>query len=349
MSPDDQPQPDQPLTEVSAAAAISALSKPPAPPKGADGRFQSQKPREPEPVAEPDSETEIQPEAAADDDGALGDDEIEIEVGDEAEPTQAPSLEMPDSWGKTAVDLWQTLSPEHQQFLKQHEAKRTSGLSRQANELKAAQDQVKAEAARIEQERLQLAQAAQRYQNDAVKRFQAKFGDVKDVSHLAVTDKARWIEYQAALMDVQGAANEATAWQQAIDQERIGKIEQYRHDQNAILAERLGLDDEPKAQAFEKRITEFVTPLGITPGRLSQYSAEEFLMVQDAMKYRAAVAKRSAVERQKTPPPKVIRPGTSQTQSGQREQAVSQLSQTFRKTGRLDHAAALLKATEPRR
>lgn len=341
MPPDDLPQSDTPLNEFSAAAAISALSKPPAAPKGPDGRFQSQRPLEPEPVAEPEPIDE--PDAAATDDGALGDDDIEIEAGDEAELTQAPSLDMPDSWGKTAADLWQALSPEHQQFLKQHEAKRTSGLSRQANELKAAQDQVKSEAARIEQERLQLAQAAQRYQTDAVKRFQAEFGDVTDVQKLASENPARFLKWQAAYMGAQAAVQEASQWSQAIEQDRIKQLNDFRQAENAKLVERFGLDDEVKATAFQDCITKFVEPLGITPQRLAQYTAEEIALAEDGRKYRAAMAKRQQVERQKAPPPKVIKPGASQTGSSLREQSVTQLSQKLRKSGSDRDAAALIK------
>lgn len=342
MTPDDLPQSDTPLNEFSAAAAISALSKPPVqtPPKGPDGRFQSTRPAEPprEPEA-PDPE----PIEAAEP-GALGDDDIEIDEGVEVEPTQATSLDMPDSWGKTAVDLWQALSPEHQQFLKQHEAKRTSGLSRQANELKAKEDQIKAAEQRYEQERLQLATAAQRYQSDAVKRFQAEFGDVKDVQKLASEDPARFLKWQAAYMGAQAAVQEAAQWTQSIEQDRIKQLNEFRQVENEKLAERFGLDDEVKATAFQDRITKFVEPLGITPQRLAQYTAEEIALAEDGRKYRAALAKRAEVERQKAPPPKVIRPGTPQTGANLREQSVSQLTNKLQKTGSEKDAAALFKA-----
>lgn len=345
MPPDDAPQPDTPLNEFSAAAAISALSKPQAPPKGPDGRFQSTRPQAEQPPREPetqDSEPIDDPDAAPD--GALGDDDIEIDDGAEVEPTQASSLDMPDSWGKTAEALWQGLSPEQQQFIKQHESKRTSGLSRQANELKAEQDRVKAEAARVEQERLQLAQAAQRYQSDAVKRFQAEFGDVKDVQKLASEDPARFLKWQAAYMGAQAAVQEAGQWQKAIDEDRIKQLTEFRQAENAKLAERFGLDDEAKALAFQDRIVKFVEPLGITQQRLAQYTAEEIALAEDGRKWRAAMAKRAEVERQKAPPPKVVRPGTPQTGSNLREQSVTQLSQKLAKTGKDSDAAALIKA-----
>ncbi len=340
MPPDDLPQSDTPLTEFDAAAAISALSSPQAPPKGPDGRFQSTRPAEPprEPEA-PDPE----PIEAAEH-GALGDDDIEIDEGNEVEPTQATSLDMPDSWGKTAVDLWQTLSPEHQQFLKQHEAKRTSGLSRQANELKAKEDQIKAAEQRYEQERLQLATAAQRYQSDAVKRFQAEFGDVKDVQKLASEDPARFLKWQAGYMAAEAAKQEAAQWTSAIEQDRIKQLNEFREAENAKLIERFSLDSEETATACQEWLTKFVEPLGINAARVAQYTAEEIALAEDGRKYRAALAKRAEVERQKAPPPRVIKPGTAQTGSSLREQSVSQLTNKLQKTGSEKDAAALFKA-----
>lgn len=340
--------PDEPLSEQAAVARISELIRPPAatPPKGADGKFQSQRPPAQEPpqdAPEELSETDEAPAATGDED-ALGEDDIEIDASDEAEPTQAPSLDMPASWGKTAVELWQTLSPDHQQFLLQHEAKRTSGLSRQANELRAEQERVKAEAQRLEQERLQLAQSAQRFQSDKLREFQKKFGDVQDISELARTNPAKFVEYQAAALEVQQANYEAAQWANAIEQQRIAQIQEFRQAENAKLAERFGIDSEQKAAAFQERVTSFTKSLGIEPQRLAQYTAEEIAMVEDARKWRAAMAKRKQVERTAAPPPRVIKPGAPTTGLNSREQEQAQLRQKLKKTGDPKAAVALIKA-----
>lgn len=344
-------EPSEALSEHEAAARISELIRPPAEttPKGPDGRFQPRKPPEPE-EAEP--ETDEQPIAQAEpDDGDLGDEDIEIDTGDEAEPAQAPSLDMPASWGKNAADLWQSLSPEQQQFLHQHESKRTSGLSRQANELRAEQEKVKAEAARIEQERLQLARAAQRYQSEAVKRFQAEFSDVTDVSKLAAEDPARFLKWQAAYMAANAAVQESQQWSEAIDADRVKQIQDFRQAENEKVAERFQIDTPEKAAQFEERITKFVTPLGIEPQRLAQYTAEEIALVEDARKWRSAVAKKQQIAAKPAQPPKVIKPGAPSSGAELRNQTEQQSYQKLKKTGSEKDAFAVIKArmAAPRR
>jgi len=328
------------ISESEAAARISAKFRT-EPSRAPDGRFQSANPpKEPE---TPDPKPESDPGAPdpVRDEEPLGEDDIVIDDGDEVEPTQAASLEMPASYGAPALEVWNSFTPEQQKFLHQHDSKRTSGLSRQANELKTAQEQVKAQAQAIEQERLQLANAAQRFQSEAQKRFQAKFGDVKDVQSLAATDKGRFIEYQAAVMELQVAAQEAQAWTQQIENDRIKQLTEFRQAENAKLAERYGLDDEAKASAFQERIVKFVEPLGISLQRLSQYTAEEIALADDGRKWRAAMAKRQQVEKQKAPPPKVIKSGAPQTPSNSASQSVQQAKSQLKNTGRLEDAAKL--------
>lgn len=323
-----------------AASKISARFRP-EPVRALDGRYQSTTPpKEPE---TPDPVTESDPGAPdpVRDDVPLGDDDIVIDEGDEVEPTQAASLDMPSSYGAPALEVWNSFTPEQQKFLHQHDSKRTSGLSRQANELKAVQDQVKAQAQAIEQERLQLANAAQRFQSEAVKRFQAKFGDVKDVQSLAATDKGRFIEYQAAVMELQMAAQESQTWTQTIENDRIKQLTDFRQAENAKLAERFGLDDEAKASAFQDRIMKFAEPLGIQSQRISQYTAEEIALLDDARKWRAAMAKRQQLEKQKAPPPKVIKSGAPQTPSNSVSSSVNQAKSQLRKSGSLQDAAKL--------
>jgi pterin-4a-carbinolamine dehydratase len=341
FDPSDRPA----LSENDAADQIKAMLRPAAPPKGADGRFVSANPpREPEhPDPEPES---IDTDAASDavrEEPALGDDDIEIEAVDEADSAPSSSLDMPASYGPTARALWESLTPEQQQFLHQHDSKRTSGLSRQANELRAAQDQVKAQAEAFEKQRLQLAQAAQRLQSDAEKRFNAEFGDVKDLAALARDDPAKFIRYQAAIAQVHQAAQESNAWQMAVEQERVNQLNEFRSAENQKLAERYGLDDESKAMAFQQRVISFAEPIGITPQRLAQYTAEEISLLDDARKWRAAMAKRSHAEKQQASAPRVLKPTAPTNGASLRVTEEKQLSQQLKKTGSLDAAAALLR------
>lgn len=333
------------ISETDAADQIRAMLRPAPQPKGPDGKFVSANPpKEPEhPDPEPES---IEPDAAPDpvSEEALGEDDIEIEAADEADSAPSSSLEMPASYGPTAKALWDSFTPEQQQFLHQHDSKRTSGLSRQANELRAAQDQVKSQVEAFEKQKLQLAQAAQRLQSDAERRFNAEFGDVKDLAALAREDPAKFIRYQASMAQLQQAAQEAHAWQMEIEQGRIKQLSDFRSAENQKLAERYGLDDEAKAVAFQQRVTSFAEPIGITPQRLAQYTAEEISLLDDARKWRAAMAKRSEAEKAKAVAPKVLKPAAPTNGASLRATEEKQLSQQLKKTGSTDAAAALLRA-----
>lgn len=375
---------DGALNEFQAAELIGQLGKPPrrevpATPRDSEGKFMSERPnkiadgviedgdlpnRGQQRVREDDAAAEIdgrfQDDAPSQDDpnGAPAEGEIDIDVTeegrepDEAEP-QAPSLDMPASWGKTAAELWSTLSPEHQQFLHQHEAKRTAGITRQTQELQSAKDQIAEQTQAIENERLNLANAALRLQADAVRQFQAEFKDA-DPAQLATHDPLKFQRYQAALIKVNQATEEARAWQAAVDDHRANQLATFRKAENEKLIEKMPeLADQAKAQAFERRISEGLGNLGITPQRLAQYNAEEVSLVNDGLKWRAAVAKRQAAERQQregAKPPRVLKPGApgqSSSVSGQARE--TQLKQNLRKTGSTEAAAALLKHRAQRR
>ncbi len=333
------------INEYEAAAKIAALSNPPVEkPRDETGRFA--KPKEnPEvnlPTEQPSDDVEAPDEAAP------TDEDIEIDLGDEeTEQTNAPSLDMPTSWGKTAEAIWQTLPPEAQQFLSQHETKRSQGISRQLNELKSEQEKVSQAQAQVEQERLQIAQHAQRFQSETFRRHQEQFADITDMSaaiKLSQENPARYVQFQASVAAAQAAAMEAQQWQQAIQADQVKKLNDFRNEQNQKLAESLGLDTDDKAKAFEAEITEFANTLGITPHRISQYTADEILLMRDAMRYRKAVSKKAELARKTTPPPPVIRPGAPASQQNSREQRVEQLSKQLKKTGDDRVAAELIKA-----
>lgn len=349
------PAPSEGLTEHQAAARISEMLAPKTPRDDA-GRFQSARPKEqpteptareqaglgPEPAeteqvsAEPDAA----PAEAAPDDG-----DIEIDEGDDAEQSNAPSVDMPESWGKPAQEVWASFTPEQQQFLQQHETKRTQGITRQLNELKAEQEKVAQSQAANEQERLQLAQAASRYVSDAVRQFQAKFGDVKDVNKLAQENPARYIEMDAAWRSVQAAQQEAQYLQHQQQQETAQKMQEWRLAENEKLAELAGIKDPASATAFEKSIMEFTGNIGIPAERVHQYRADEMLIVRDAMRYRNAVAKKNAALKAQNPPPKVLKPGATTSHAAlSRQSNQEQLSRNLKKSGSETDAAKLIKA-----
>ncbi len=296
------------------------------------------------PIEEPDADAA---DAIGDEAAQSDDDELEFEDGTDAEP-QAPSVDMPESWGKTAEAIWSALPPEAQTFLKQHEAKRTQGITRQLNELKAEQEKVSTAQAAIQQQELQVAQAAQRYALSAERDFLSKFSDLKsqeDVVKLASENPARYLQYDAALKSAMAARQEAQMFDQQQAQAKLKELTDFRMAENQKLAELADINDEASATAFEKQIHGFAEQIGIPKERIAQYRAEEILLMRDAMRYRNAVAKKTAAQKAAAPLPKVIRPG-AQPQSGSlsRETQIAQLSQKLRKTGSEKDAAALIKA-----
>lgn len=347
------PAPSEGITESQAAAKISELIAP-KPPREPNGQFQPRVPRDlapTEPTAreqaglEPEPLQPVETEAAPAEAAPDADEDIEFDDGIDAEQPNAPSVDMPESWGKTAEAIWSTLPPEAQQFLRQHEAKRTQGISRQLNEVKAEQEKVSQAYQAIEQERLQLAQAASRYVSDAVKQFQAKFGDVKDVNQLAQQNPARYIEMDAAWRSVQAAQHEANHLQQQQQQEKAKELQEWRLAENQRLAEEAGLKDEASASAFEKSVMEFTGKVGIPAERVSQYRADELLIVRDAMRYRNAMAKKNAALKAPNPPPKVLKPGAPTSHASlSRQASQEQLSRNLKKTGNENDAAKLIRA-----
>lgn len=330
------------ITEEAAAGKISDLLFPKKP-RAPDGKFQSANPQPV--VAEAAPEVEEPTEEAAPDEAAPAEDDIEIETDEDAEQTNAPSVDMPESWGKTAEAIWSALPPEAQTFLRQHETKRTQGISRQLNELKAEQEKVSQASQAIEQERLQLSRAAERYASETVKQFKAKFGDVKDVQKLSEDNPARFVQMQAAWSAVQAAQYEAEQLQAAQREKLAKQVQDFRTEENQKLAEAAGLKDEASATAFEKSIMDFTGQVGIPAERVGQYRADELLIVRDAMRYRAAVAKKAAAMKAQNPPPRVLKPGApSSGKSLAIEAKTLQLSKNLRKTGSTDDAAAIIKA-----
>jgi hypothetical protein len=331
---------NQGISEAEAAAKISALIAP-KPPRAPDGKFQ---PQNPQPAAEPEPVEQSEPEAAPAE--ATSEEDIEIDDGEAtAADDNQPDIEMPKSWSSTDRAEWDKLTPEAKAIVQRRETQRDHGMRKLADQLKVKETEVTKAIEQIDQERLQLAQAAQRYSSDAVKQFQAKFGDVKDVQALSRENPARYLEMDAAWKGVQAAQHEAQMLQQQQQQETLKKLSDWRMEENEKLAELAGLKDEASASEFEKSVMDFTNKVGIPAERVSQYRADELLIVRDAMKWRNAVAKKDAAKKAQTPPPPVLKPGTPTSKASLTKQAnQQQLSQTLKKTGSESAAAALIKA-----
>lgn len=347
------------LSDSEAAARIRQKLSPQAP-RAADGRFASQQAPVEQPAAPP-RQAPLQPADGAEsitepDDGAepaTPDDDLEFDDGTEAEPAQAPSLEMPESWSKSTAETWQSFTPEQQQFLKQQDAKRTQGITRQMNELKAAEEKAAQREQAIKEHELQVGQASQRYATAAERDFLSKFSDLKsqeDVVKLATDNPARYLQYDASLKAAMASRQEAQMFEQREREGTLKQLQDFRVAENTKLAELAGLKDEASATAFEKEVHDATDALGIPRERVAQYRAEEALLVRDAMRYRKAMAKKQAALKAASPPPKVIRPGTQPaSQSLSQEAHIQQLSQKLRKTGDEKVAAELIRAKMFRR
>lgn len=342
--------PDTPgITEEQAGAKIAQMLRPKTPAKGPDGRFQSSNPEpsveRPEPVSEPD---ESAPVADEGDEAAPSEEDIDLDDGGETEPTQAPSLEMPESWGKATEATWSSFTPEQQQFLKQHEAKRTQGIMREVNELKAEREKVTAASQALEQSQLQIAQAAARYADKTVQQFLSTFADIKspeDVVKLSTENPARYLQYDAALKAAQASQQEADYLGNAQREQTRAKLQEFRTEENKKLIEMMNLTDEPTATAFEKQVTGYLGKLGIPMERISQYRADELIMAEKARKWDAAVAKRDTARKAANPPPPVLRPGAPSASRQLNAQArEKQHLSNLRKTGNETDAAAVIKS-----
>lgn len=326
------------ISEAEAAAKISALIAP-KPPRQPNGQFQSQKPAEPEP--EPHPEPEAAPEVATSDDEGIEIDDGESTVADDNQP----DIDMPKSWSSADRDEWSKLTPEAKKIVQRREMQRDHGMRQLADKLKGEEAKVSEALKAIEQERLNLAQHAQRYVTDAVKQFQSKYADVKDIQALSRENPARYLQMDADWRAIQASESEARHLTEQGQQQKLKELSDWRAEENRKLAEEAGLKDEAAATAFEKSIMEFTGKIGIPPERVAQYRADELLMARDAMKWRAAVAKRDEARKAANPPPPVLKPGTPSSKASLTKAATQeQLSKTLRKTGREDDAAKLIRA-----
>lgn len=351
MEETSQPVPSSPaitgdapgLTEHQAAAKISALIAP-KPPRADDGKFA---PRNPQPVAEQPAAPEPSPEPeAAPTEATSDEDDIEIDDGESTAPDDnRADIDMPKSWSSADRSEWDKLTPEAKAIVQRREMQRDHGMRQLADKLKGEEARVSETLKQMEQQQLQLAQAAQRYVSDAVKQFQAKFGDVKDVNALARENPARYVEMDAAWRAIQAAEAEAGMLAQQQEHAKAKDFADWRAQENQKLVELAGLKDEASATAFEKQVVEFTGKLGIPIDRVQQYHAVELMLVQDALKWRNAVSKKEAARKAANPPPPVLRPGAPTSKANLSKQAnQEQLSRTLRKTGSEQDAAKLIKS-----
>ncbi|OQW38083.1 MAG: hypothetical protein A4E20_04735 [Nitrospira sp. SG-bin2] len=321
-----------------AGQAISGLlQKERGGPRDDAGRFASAKPTEEQP-APPVEATERPVETQE-----SPDDNLEFDDGQSTgADNNQPDIDMPKSWSSSDRDEWSKLTPEAKAIVQRREQQREAGMSKLASQLKAKETEVAKVLEQIETERKQLASQAGRYASEAVRKFQSEFGDVKDPGQLAATDPARFLRYQAAQMAVGQAVQEAQQYEQQQAEEFSKAMLEFRKTENEKVAERLKLDTPEKRQAFETRIIKAAESDGIPISRLQQYTAEELAIYDDALKYRAAIAKRAEKEKAVKQPPKVVRPG-SPSASPAKEQQEASVMKNLRQTGTIDAAAAAFK------
>lgn len=332
------------LTTHDAGQAISQLlQKESGGPRNDKGQFaKPQEEASPAPQPQPEPSQEEAAPIESSESAADATDDIEIDDGQSTEAAQQPDIEMPKSLSSTDHDEWSKLTPEAKAIIARRETQREAGMNKLASQLKTKEKELSDALAGIETERKQLATHAGRYASEAQRKFQAEFGDVKDPGQLAATDPARFLRYQAAQMAVGQAVQEAQAHEQQQAEAFNKSMMEFRQAENAKVIATLNLDTPDKMKAFEEKMVKAAETDGIPLTRLQQYTASELLTYNDALKWRAAVAKRAAVEKQNKQPPKVVKPGTPSQSTAHEQQAASAMK-AHQKQGTVDTAAAALR------
>lgn len=310
-------------------------------PRDETGRFASQTPP-PEAPAEPETVQEEPIEEAAPEADSYDD---EIASPEETEPT-APAFDPPAGLSADEAELFRASPPEVQKAWARREQERNREFRTWQNKRAEAEKQFAEQVQALQQERQAYAARLGEYVNGAEAEFQQKFGDVKDPSTL-LNDPMKFLEYQALAAKVGQARQQKQMLEQQAQMEADNNLARYREAENNKIRERLGLDSDAKASEFEGRLVKFLVPAmekeGFDQARIERtirsMSAFEAELVHDAMRWRAAQAKRAAAEQAKPSVPKVLRPGTKPDTSPAQERQKQALV-NLRKTGRVEDAAA---------
>lgn len=334
-------------TELSVAEGAAAFKAADAPdiPRDEQGRFAKTTP-EGEEIEAAEEGQEAQPEAESQEEGVE-----EPEAAEEAQP-EVPDL--PDSWSPDKAELWQSLEPDAQAYIRQREAERNAAVNAKfmesANAKKAAEAQfTEAQTSRANaMAALEAAIVVLQPQVPPISMLDINSSDYDPDSYHLQRGQA---EQQAQYIEQLLSQRQQLVAQE--EQEQLAAVQRHDAEVNekmgpAFMAEYPESVDPQKAQTFFADLIKFGVDAGLPPDmfRQNQPNIAEWKLLADARKWRdhkEALTK----ARQGKPEPKkaqpVVRPGVttprSAIQATQRKADMNRLASS----GSLADAAAVFK------
>lgn len=314
---------NEPVAPVNPREAAAALGK-----WRAD---QAKKPAtEPQPTAAP-AATDPQPKAA---DSAQPEPAAPAEPTEAIDPAETPPIDPPRSWTKDAVERWQSLPRETQEYLAGREQEREREVRRVQNE--AAETRKATEA-----ERVQTLETRKKYEAALANTLQSlhlnqqgQFSDIKtveDVRRLAVENPARYVEWDAQQKDLAAKIQEAQQLITLQQQERADNWAKFAAAQDAEFTKLVPDMKEPaKAEKLINSAVEMMQERGYTDEEINAlWNNAEFFrdhrmqsLLLDAARYREAQAKLRV--KPAVPVPPVLRPGAAPSKGAAAQAAVQE-------------------------
>lgn len=346
MPPEDTGQPlaapETELTVAEAGAAFKALDAPSERPRNPDGTF-AREAQEIEAEAEPET---VEAEAESQDEG-----EPEPEAAEEAQPEE-PVL--PESWPADKAELWNTLDPDAQAFIRQRDIEAKSAVNARfmeaANARKAAEAQI-AEAQANRANALAVLDTA-----IAVLQPQAPPLSMLDISSSDYDPDTYHYQKAQAESQAQYVQNLLAQRQQLTAQEQqeaMNAVQQQDAEINeklgpAFMAEYPDSVDPQKAQGFFADLIKFGVEAGLPAEmfRQSQPNIAEWQLLADAKKWRAHKAALEKARQGKPEPRKalpVVRPGVTTPRSAVEASRRQAASERLARSGSIEDAAAVFK------
>lgn len=299
--------------------------------------------------AAPEAEDASEAEAEEPEASETESDDGEIETAGD----NAPDIEPPSSMSADEKAAFAQLTPEMKQFIARREGDRDRGTQKEAGRLTEDRKALEAAQKELSERTVQLTELAKQYRHPDINAFETRFADVlsgkTDLMDLAREDPVGFQEYQAMerkAIQAHHREQENQAKSQAEFKATIAKKQAETHER---LAEKIPswFGDQAKAEKSYKAIGEYlVKEYAMDPQRVSlMHEFAQIDIVRKAILYDRAQKTRTEKEKAATtpanPPPKVMRPGTTQSQGGKNEKTEA-LRKRLQKTGRVEDAARLI-------
>lgn len=313
------------------AASEALFNKVFADPKPRDegGKFApSQRP--PEADEQQDTAEATETDLPVEQDAPEQSDEQNIEADDQEPETP---IDPPSTWTEAEKARFRDLPRDVQEFIQSQENRRDRVTRQNSQKMVEAQRRFEQQAKEVEQQIQSLRIQAERYTADVVKQHQKQFADVTDPQTLAVTDPARFLQYQASHMKVMQSLQEQAMISQEEQKQRETSFRAFREKENETLRELIpAIKDDAGWQKFDTEISQFLINDGHDPEHIKAASAKQLKLAYDAMRWRNAEKARKAAEKSGKVVPQVQRPGVKSDRSTQ-EQRLAAARNSLKKTG----------------